>query len=106
MRGLEQTIQRTRFINELIQAGPGMVVISSSSGAQYSMESPAWNNGAFTKALCEGLNGAADPKHTGRITTEMLDTYVRLRVAELTNGKQTPVGATSEDAKAFPIALE
>lgn len=105
MRDLGPTIQRTRFINELIQAGPGMVVLSSSSGAQYSLESAAWNNGAFTKALREGLSGAADPKHTGRITTEMLETYVRKRVAELTNGRQTPVAATSENAKAFPIAL-
>jgi len=35
----------------------------------------------------------------------MLDTYLRQRVAELTNGRQTPVAATSEHAKALPIAL-
>jgi hypothetical protein len=105
MRGLDQAIQRTRFINELIQAGPGMTVLSSSSGAQYSMESPTWSNGAFTKALREGLGGAADPGNTGRITTDQLDAYVRQRVTELTNGKQTPVAATSGNAKAFPIAL-
>jgi uncharacterized caspase-like protein len=105
MRGLDQNIQRTRFINELIQAGPGMVVLSSSSGAQYSMESPAWNNGAFTKALREGLAGAADTGHTGRVTTEMLDAYVRQRVSDLTQGRQTPVAATSENAQAFPITL-
>jgi uncharacterized caspase-like protein len=105
MRGLDQGLQRTRFINELIQAGPGLVVLSSSSGAQPSLESPAWNNGAFTKALREGLGGAADPGRTGRVTTGMLDAYVRQRVSELTQGRQTPVAATSGNALAFPLVL-
>ena len=106
MRSLGQNVQRTRFINELVDSGPGMQVFSSSSGIQYSLESPAWNNGAFTKALREGLAGAADTQRSGRVTTEMLDAWLRKRVAELTNGRQTPVAARSPHADPFPIALE
>jgi uncharacterized caspase-like protein len=106
MRSLDDAMKRIRFINELIQSGPGTVVFSSSTGAQTSLESPTWNNGAFTKALREGLEGAADPQHTGRITTTLLETYVRRRVDELTQGRQTPVAAASESTRGFPVAVD
>jgi len=106
MRSLDDSMKRIRFINELIQSGPGTVVFSSSTGAQTSLESPVWNNGAFTKALREGLAGAADPQHTGRITTTSLETYVRRRVDELTGGRQTPVAAASESTQGFPVAVD
>ncbi|MDR3682920.1 MAG: caspase family protein [Geothrix sp.] len=106
MRSLDEAMKRIRFINELIQSGPGTVVFSSSTGAQTSLESPVWNNGAFTKALREGLAGAADPQHTGRITTSSLEAYVRRRVDELTAGRQTPVAAASESTRGFPVAVD
>ena len=105
MRSLDGD-KRTQFINELLQSSPGMVVLSSSAGYQTSLESPLWNNGAFTKALVEGLRGAADSQHTGRITTGLLDAYVRQRVSDLTQGKQTPVAAQSTTTRGFPVALE
>jgi hypothetical protein len=105
MRGLDESFRRIRFINELLQAGPGTQVFSSSTGSQVSLESPAWNNGAFTKALREGLGGAADPGRTGRVTTDMLDAWLRRRVAELTRGRQTPVAGRNETAQAFPVAV-
>jgi len=105
MRSLDDFYHRARFINELIQAGPGMVVLSSSTGDQVSLERQDWGNGAFTKALREGLAGAADPDRTGRVTTALLDAWLRHRVAELTDGKQTPVAGKSERAQAFPVAL-
>ena len=105
MRSLDGD-KRTQFINELLQSSPGMVVLSSSAGYQTSLESPLWGNGAFTKALVEGLRGAADPQHTGRITTGLLETYVRQRVSNLTQGKQTPVAAQSTATRGFPVAME
>jgi len=105
MRGLpDQTF--TRFINELVQSGPGLVVLSSSRGSQASLESPEWDNGAFTKALREGLAGAADPERTGRVTTDMLEAFVRRRVAELTHGQQEPVAAKVGTAAGFPVAVD
>lgn len=105
MRSLDDHMKRTRFINELLQSGPGTVVFSSSTGAQTSLESPTWNNGAFTKALREGLAGGADPGKTGRVTTDALDAFVRQRVAEITAGRQTPVAATTPASAPFPLVV-
>jgi len=48
------------IINELSSAENGVVVFSASTGSESSYEDKAWNNGAFTRALVEGLNGQAD----------------------------------------------
>jgi WD40 repeat protein len=48
------------------------------------------NNGAFTKALVEGVNGAAESFHTGRITYASLVDYLTQRVSDLTADKQHP----------------
>ena len=45
------------LVNELSDVENGAVVFTSSTGKQYSLEDERWNNGAFTKALIEGLNG-------------------------------------------------
>src|SRR5208282_2184836 len=38
-------------VNELASAENGVVVFTASTGRQYSLEDPQWQNGAFTKAL-------------------------------------------------------
>ena len=81
------------------------MVFASSTGRQYSLESSEWNNGAFTKALVEGVGGKADLQKTGRITHKMLDFYVSERVKELTKGVQTPVNPSPQGVPDFPIAL-
>jgi hypothetical protein len=91
-------------LNELSSAEYGLVVLASSTGKQFSLEDPSWGNGAFTKALVEGLNGQADLKHRGRITHKMLDFYVSDRVDELTSGKQTPVNPSPQGVPDYPIA--
>ena len=95
----------TAIVNELTSAENGVVVFASSTGRQYSLESTNWNNGAFTKALVEGVTGRADPRQTGRITHKMLDYYVTERVKELTNGRQTPVNISPQGVPDFPIAV-
>jgi uncharacterized caspase-like protein len=92
-------------VNELISAENGAVVFASSMGRQYSLEDPAWGNGAFTKALVEGINGAADYTHKGRITVNMLNLYLSERVKELTKGQQTPSTAKPDTVPDFPIAV-
>ena len=54
----------TGVVNELASAENGAVVFASSTGKQYSFEDPNWGNGAFTKAVVEGIEGKAD--YTGR----------------------------------------
>jgi WD40 repeat protein len=96
----------TGVINELASAENGVVVFSSSTGRQYSLENPDWGNGAFTKALVEGLQGKANYGKAGRITHKMLDFYISERVKEITEGQQTPVTQAPGGVPDFPIALK
>ncbi len=80
-------------------------MFSSSTGRQYSLESSHWKNGAFTKALVEGLNGGADVMQKGKITCKSLDAYLVERVKALTDRKQAPVTTYPPDTQDFPIAL-
>ena len=68
----------------------GAIVFSASAGAQESQEDPEAKNGVFTRAVVEALNGQADFRHKGFITTNALDYYVSERVKELTHDEQTP----------------
>jgi hypothetical protein len=92
-------------INELASAENGAVVFAASTGNQYSLENAAWGNGAFTKALVEGLQGQADYRRSGRITVNMLDLYLSERVKELTQGRQTPTTTKPPSTPDFPVAL-
>lgn len=93
------------FINELGSAENGVVVFSSSTGKQLSQENAAWGNGAFTKAVVEGLSGKADFGKNGKITHKGLDYYVTERVKELTKGQQSPVAIAPNGITDFPIAV-
>ena len=79
-----------RLVNDLSSPEIGAYVFASSSGNQSSFESPRWQNGAFTKAIVEGLNDKADLFKRNEVTVTGLDAYVSHRVAELTAGRQTP----------------
>jgi WD40 repeat protein len=70
----------------------GAVVFAASSGAEASIESLDWGNGAFTKALLEALHGKAEGLAGEQaITLSKLDKWISRRVASLTRGEQTPV---------------
>lgn len=92
-------------INELTSAENGAVVFASATGKQYALENRSWGNGAFTKALIEGLSGKADYQKTGRITVNMLDLYISERVKQLTGGKQTPTTTKPSTVPDFPVAV-
>jgi WD40 repeat protein len=94
------------LVNELASAENGAVVFAASTGTQYSIEDPAWSNGAFTKALVEGLSGRADYSGSGRITLNMLDLYISERVKELTRGQQTPTTKKPDMVSDYPVALK
>ena len=95
----------TLVVNELSSAENGVVVFSSSTGRQLSVEDSKWSNGAFTKALVEGIEGKADRGASGRVTHKMLDLYVTERVKELTNGQQSPVTQNRGGVPDFPLAI-
>jgi len=95
----------SRALSELASVENGIVVMAASNGDQVSLEDSAWQNGAFTKALLEGLSGRADVRKTGRVTINMLDLYVSERVRELTAGSQTPATAKPITVVDFPLVL-
>jgi Caspase domain/WD domain, G-beta repeat len=93
------------LVNDLSSVENGVIVFTAATGRQSSLEDEKWGNGAFTKALVEGLKGAADVKNLGKITVSLLDFYVAERVKELTGGKQTPATVKPETVPDFPIAI-
>lgn len=69
---------------------PGIIGFYSSTENQKSNESEKWKNGIFTKALLEGLKGAAADTE-GNITLDLLESYIRNKVRKETNGTQMPI---------------
>ena len=79
-------------------------MLASSDGRQLSQERAEWKNGAFTKAMKEGLGGAADYTRDGVVTLDELSLYVKERVKALTNGLQLPVDLRPQETQNIPIA--
>ena len=48
-----KAVNLNNVIEELLNREPGVTVMTSSSGREYSYENPAWGHGAFTKAILE-----------------------------------------------------
>ena len=73
-----------------LRRGTGALVFASASFSQAAEERKEWSNGAFTKALLEGLGSQADRNHDGKVVLSELRAYVIDRVLELTQGNQRP----------------
>jgi WD40 repeat protein len=97
----ETHVNIDRLANELAHA-TGVVVLTSSTGTQDSIEQKEWENGAFTEALLEGLAGKADYENDKVITIDELNLYLPIRVKQLTGNRQTPQKTIS--GTDFPIA--
>jgi WD40 repeat protein len=94
-----------KFANELKAAENGIVVFTSSTGNELSQEKDEWENGAFAKAVVEGLRGDAGRSDTPVIMITDLQGYVSRRVKELTNGNQKPMMAMPKTVEDFPISV-
>ncbi len=95
----------TKVVNELSSAENGVIVFAASTGRQLAQESVEWGNGAFTRAVIEGMSGKADTNRSGRVTHKMLDLYVSERVKSLTKGSQSPVTIVPQGIPDFPVAV-
>lgn len=114
-KGIERTRYVTRggggaadvtgLVNEMSSTENGIVMFASSTGRELSLEDEQWQNGAFTKALIEGLAGKADYNKDGAVTVKELDLWVSERVKELTGKRQHPVARKPETIPDFPLAL-
>ena len=96
-------------VNDFTRAERGVVMFTASTGTQLSQENAAWGNGAFTKAVIEGLGapgerGKADILGKGAISASALDAYVSARVKELTDNRQSPVMIRPSTVPDFTLA--
>ncbi len=94
----------SKLINE-IAGSANAIVLASSTGAELSMERDDWQQGAFTKALLEGIGGKASRYTPGIVTIDELNLYVKERVKELTAGAQHPVDLKPKEARNIPFAM-
>lgn len=85
-----------KFANDLKAAESGIVVFTSSTGNELSLERDEWNNGAFAKAAVKGLRGAAAQQDAQVVMISDLESYVSRRVKELTRGNQRPMVGQSQ----------
>jgi uncharacterized caspase-like protein len=84
-------VDMNRLANELGDKSLGVFLYASALGRQFSYEHADWQNGAFTKAMLEGLQGGADRDKLGFVDTEELSLFVRRRVLQMTENRQEPV---------------
>jgi len=94
------------LVNELSSTENGAITFTSSTGKEFSLEDVTWGNGAFTKALIEGMNGGAVINGKEKITIKSLDAYISERVKELTGGRQHPTSVTPPNVPDFPIGVK
>ena len=92
------------LVRDLVTDDYGVVIMASSTGREFSLESPDNKSGMFTLAICEGLLGQADSNKDTHVYFNELDLYVTDRVKELTDGKQHPVTAKPTTIRSFPLA--
>jgi WD40 repeat protein len=92
------------LINDLSSSENGVVVFASSTGHEESEEKDEWGNGAFTKAVLEGLAGKADFTRAGRVTYAALNLFVSEEVTRLTAGRQRPVFISPRGIPDFALA--
>jgi len=92
------------LVRDLVTDDYGVIVMCSSMGREFSLESATVEHGFFTLALIEGLSGKADYNKTGVVYLNGLDLYVTTRVKELSKGKQHPVTTRPTSIRSFPLS--
>lgn len=93
--GLQSSFNLSKQLFSDIRKDTGVTVISASGSAEFAWEDGELNNGVFTYSLLKGLGaGFADLDHDGQVKISELQSYVRTKVLELTNGLQQPTFRT------------
>lgn len=82
-----------------------ILVISGTGSGQAAYEDEKLQHGFFTKALLDGMDGAADRERDGRVDLAELARHVQQAVAEQTDFSQTPTYAPRDlfDALFVPL---
>ncbi|MEZ4938496.1 MAG: caspase family protein [Crocinitomicaceae bacterium] len=86
--------QKATYMNALfsdLRTNNGAVILSSSSGVEFSMEGDKWKNGLFTYCLLKGLReNQGDLDNDGSINISELLSYISNQVYYLSHGQQRP----------------
>ena len=90
------------LVRDLTSDDYGVVVMCSSMGREYSLESAKEGHGYFTLALVEGLRGKA-ANSDGVVYLHQLDAWVTDRVRTLSKGQQHPVTTRPTSIRSFPL---
>ncbi|MCA9067311.1 MAG: caspase family protein, partial [Planctomycetaceae bacterium] len=102
-------------IADLTSIEAGVIVLTSSTGKEVSIEDAEWKHGAFALALIEALTGRhkvksnltklpADLNTDQLLEISEIDAYITARVKELTKGTQHPVTERGR-LPSFPLAV-
>lgn len=87
-----------------MRSGTGATVVSSSGGAEYSIEDEKYKNGIFTYSILEGMKSKnADLNGDGSIMLSELQQYLGIKVSELSDGKQKPTSRVENLSMDFKI---
>ncbi len=86
-----------RYLAELAQSRPGVVMLTASQSNEPSWEDARWGggHGVFTHYLLEGLRGAADRDADSKVSLQEIIDFVSDRVKRDTDYKQHPTASTS-----------
>ncbi|MFO0937564.1 MAG: caspase family protein [Gemmataceae bacterium] len=99
-----RTSQADGLVRDLISDDYGVIVLASSMGNEYSLESEKTKAGFYTLGLTEGMKGLADNNGDGIIYLNELVYYASLRVQQLSRGRQNPTLGRPATVRPFPIA--
>ncbi|MBL8812653.1 MAG: caspase family protein [Planctomycetaceae bacterium] len=92
------------LVRDLVSDECGVVVLTSSLGSEYSLESSSVGFGYFTLGLVEGLERTGDLNHDGFIYINELARFAAARVIQLSKDRQHPTVGRSPQLRPFPIA--
>ena len=92
------------LVRDLATDEYGVVVLCSSTGREFSLESLEAGHGYFTQAVVEGLAGKGPKTADGAVYLHHLDGYVTDRVKGLTAGRQHPVSSKPSSLRSFPLS--
>ncbi|MGV6860705.1 MAG: caspase family protein [Putridiphycobacter sp.] len=102
--GLKSTNELMKSLFTELRTGTGATVISSSGGAELSIEGGEFENGLFTYCLLEGLvNKKADLDKDKSITISEIQKYVSKEVSILSKGLQTPTSRIENNQMDFRV---
>jgi WD40 repeat protein len=91
-------------IKSITSSGTGEIIMTATTANGYSLEDDAWQNGAFTRAFLDGIDGMeADYNQDNTVSIKEIDLFVTMRVKELTDGEQKPTTIMPDSIPDFAI---